>query len=98
MKSVVGWLLLFSSSWMLGAVLNDLASSDGLINLAHDRRGEWSALTTPIIASVGVLLSYCGARWLILKKTCRPWHVAGTAVLVVSLSFWPLTSHFHPAV
>ncbi|MCW0387396.1 hypothetical protein ACM9XD_06105 [Xanthomonas sacchari] len=55
MKSVVGWLLLFSSSWMLGAVLNDLASSDGLINLAHDRRGEWSALTAPIVASISLL-------------------------------------------
>ncbi|WP_226980589.1 hypothetical protein [Xanthomonas sp. LMG 12459] len=40
---------------MLGAVLNDLASSDGLINLAHDRRGEWSALTAPIVASISLL-------------------------------------------
>ncbi|MBO9881134.1 hypothetical protein [Xanthomonas sp. D-109] len=98
MRTVFGWLLLVSGSWILGAVLNELASRSGLIELAHDRRGEWSAVTTPIIASVGVLLSYCGARWLILKTTCRPWHVAGTAVLVVFLSFCWLTSRFHHAV
>ncbi|KMM74463.1 hypothetical protein ACP93_16220 [Xanthomonas sp. NCPPB 1128] len=83
MRTVFGWLLLVSGGWVLGAVLNELASRHGLIALAHDRRGEWSAVTTPIIASVGVLLSYCGERWLILKHTCRPWHVAGAAVLVV---------------
>ncbi|AJC46378.1 hypothetical protein [Xanthomonas sacchari] len=98
MRTVFGWLLLVSGSWLLGAVLNELASRHGLIELANDRRGEWSAVTTPIIASVGVLLSYCGARRLILKKTCRPWHVAGAAALVVILSLCWLTWRFHHAV
>ncbi|MET0548642.1 MAG: hypothetical protein ABW002_05135 [Xanthomonas sp.] len=98
MRTVFGWLLLVSGSWILGAVLNELASSSGLIQLANDRRGEWSAVTTPIIASAGVLLSYCGARWLLWKQTCRPWRVACAAVLVVILSFCWLTWRFHHAV
>ena len=89
-----GWLFVAVSSYILGAVLSNIASSYGVTNFPNDRRGEWAPVVIPMMLLLSGGLGILGYRRLTRPPGRAHWQILAVALTVTGASFCWITWRF----
>lgn len=89
---VISWLCLAAASYLAAAALSGAASMYGLTVFPNDHRGEWGAITVPILLLLAIALGTFGFGRLV--RVYRPWLITIVAIALVAASFLWLSWRF----